>query len=81
MEENTLLIKRTTIKHIFCFIYSKFFLLTKPYIYIFEIFENKNYFLKFNSPTEYFFLKYQKLFLKTVIKNDQMCPNNQIDLP
>ena len=36
----------------------------------FFVFENKNYFLKFSSQTQFvFFLKHKKLFLKTVFEN------------
>ena len=45
MEENTLLIKKITFKHVFCFTYSKFFFIN-PIKHVFFFLKNKNCFLE-----------------------------------
>ena len=79
MEENTLLIKKITFKHVFVLLILKTFLLTQPNMFFFFVFKNKKIVFQNSIPKQiFFFLKTQKIVLKkrffrTVIKN-----NNQI---
>ena len=76
MKENTLLIKKITFKHVFCFIYSKkTFLLTQSNMFFFK--KNKICFPKFNSQTQLFFKKHKKIVIKNCFSEQFSKHNNQ----
>ena len=68
MEENTLLIKKITFKHIFCFTYSIFFINSTKHVFFLE----QKPFSRIQFPNTIFFSffwRHKKLFLKIVFKN------------
>ena len=71
IEENTLLIKKITFKHVFCFNCSKKIFYELNWTCFF-VFGNKNCFPEFSSQIQFFFFwKHKKTILKNCFKKQQ----------